>query len=548
MTAKTMVNTGLHEYQGMDAEKRAKVRQIVEYMIDDALKNANTTQDKGAKPFRELQKLAGTMPPAQWEAFRKILVNEVYMQEGIEGGLEAAIEKANGLTGKEILDIVKKSKTNLNLTPEQIAAIEKMEWHGDIAKCISTFAAIGTGISWVRSIEDIRNKGPEFKSVMEFANKSISLIGATKDIIGAGGLALKYVGAESTAKSFSTLAKTLGEKGLIKFAGPITSAMTAITDGVECYDRIQKEDTTGAWLKGIGSGAGVVAAGAGLVSLLTTSATAASFAGPIGLGAVAVVGACAITYNYVKEGEETGEFRQDLRKLGISSQAEKLEADFQTASEIQVEVSDPEGGTTTQTMHDAQKGFQWAKDKPVADRASLIGSFTDQKIIKIYEQDVISLLFKDAVGKNKDAGGVDDFDRLIERTDMRSVGRKLNPTQLKELIATLQAKPGEAAKQALERLVIGVAAQHEYSLLKNADGTPNDLVKNMPAAVKKEIAEALMTDYTSGTGETLLSRLVIDLPDQQLAELLSRGGPDLVKNLISEIPQADQCKHWSMYR
>ena len=529
--ARSVIDSGLEQYRGLSPQNQAKAKQVVEYMIDDLIKNANTTQDKALKPLRELQKLAASLPPAQWEALRRILVNEVFM----EGDLEGALKKAAELDGKKILKALEEAEKagTIKFSDAQKAQIKEIKWQGNVSKILSSAAAIGTGISIGRSIEELQNKGLNLKNGMDLLNKTISMLGASKDIAATGSLLLKTAGSTSGANVASKAAAFFESFRLVKWAGPITSALTTISDGIDTYDRIQKEDRAGAWLKGIGTGAGVVATVAGGVALWTTSASAAALAGPIGLAAVAVVGVTAIAYNCVKESEETGEFRQDLRKLGLSNQAEQLEAAFQQACDKVIR--GPKGSTTTK---DAQQGFAWAKDKPVAERASLIGSLLDQSTDP-YEEKVISLLFKDAVGKNKDANQVDDFDRLISRTDMRRVGRELQPAQLKELIEILKSRTDPAAKEALQQLVIGIAADHEYSLLTHDDGSLAKFIQDMPAAVKQEIAAGLMSGYTSGTGETLLSQVILDLPVDQLAELLGRGGTELIKNLVSELPQAE---------
>jgi len=512
-----LVDEGLSQLRGLDEEGKAKVKVNVEYLIDDLVKEANSTASNAFKPLRELHKIMTQLHPEQVGRFKDLLVRFSINIESMDAkGIVNAIKELEGLP------------------PDLKNELTKLDWHGELRKVLSSVAAIGTLISLGRSAEDIQAKGWNLKSGVDLVKNTASMIGSSKDVAQTAGMVSKWAGMENLGTRLNSLGKSLDAMKMVKWAGPVASAISGGWDLYEMSKEIGNEDKAGAWLKGLSGGAGLVAAGAGAVAAwYGAGATATAIAGPIGLAAVAVAAGAAITYSFVAESEETGEFRKDLRALGISAQEEQIESQLNQVWQGNDQQGHP--------ILVPEKGFNWAKDKPVEERARLINKLMDQATHAPQEK-LIAMLLNDGVGKNKDAQGQDDFDRILSRTDPRRLAAELDDQAIKKIFETLKSRSHPEAKAALEALSLGLADGKRLSLLQKPTGAPLDFVSQFSAQTIKEMAEAVMKGMTLGKKEIFMTRLVVDQPTEKLAEILGRGGKDFVEKLVSEIPKQDTAK------
>jgi hypothetical protein len=515
--SKFLIEEGLSHLRTLDEEGKAKVKVNVAYLIDDLVKETSSTASNAFKPLRELHKVMTQLHPEQVGRFKEVLVK-----------LSVNIES---MDAKGIVNAIKEIE---GLPPDLQNELSKLDWHGELRKVLSSVAAVGTLISLGRSVEDMHGKGLTLKTGVDLVKNTASLIGSSKDIAQTAGRASNLVGMESMGARLSSLGKTLDGMKLVKWAGPVASAISGGWDLYEMGKEINNEDKAGAWLKGITATSSLVAAGAGAVAAwYGAGATATAIAGPIGLAAVAVGAAAAVTYSFVAESEETGNFRKDLRALGITDKEEKIESEFQ-----QVWIGEDNQGNV---ILDPAKGLAWAKDKPVEERARLINALMDQATDG-QEEKFINLLLNDAIGKNKDSQGQDDFDRIMSRTDPRRLSAELDDNMVKKFLNTLKARPTPEAKRELEQLCLGLSDGHRLDLLQKPDGAPLDFVKDFTPDTIKDMAAAVMKGMTLGKKEIFMTRLVVDQPAEKLAEVLSRGGKEFIENLVSEIPKQDTSK------
>lgn len=512
--ASSIVEEGLEQLRQLKGPERDKVKVSVDFLIDDLMKDGNSLAGNAFKPLRELHKVWTSLSPAQVNQFRGVLADLAVNIEAMDAKeIEKAIKQVEGLP------------------PDVQEQLSKLDWHGSLRKTLSTVAAIGTLISIGRSAEELHAKGFTFKTGLDLVKNSISFVGASKDIASTGGRVSEFVGMENMGTKLTSLGKTLDGFRVVKWAGPLASAISGSWDIYETFHKIENEDKAGAWLKGIGGVSGLVAAGAGGVAVWAgAGTTAAAIAGPIGLAAVAIGAAAAITYGFVAESEETGQFRKELRAIGITDEEEPLEQDFQ-------KVVGQYSGRPDQQL---PKALAWASSKSLPEQGKLINALMDQATNGV-EEGVIFGLLRQSVGKNKDATGLDDFDRLIARTDPRRVAIELDNGPNKFLLDTLKARLPHS-RPALDALLTGLCDGHRLDYLQQSRGVPQDFVKNAAPAAVKDMAQALMKGITIGKTETFLGRLVVDQPPERLAEILGRGGEKFIKDLVGELPQPDAQK------
>ncbi len=510
MGAQALVNEGLSQLGHLNPEGRQQVRENIDSLLGDLLDSpaGDLNQAKG------LQSLFRKLKPEQALLLRETLADFSMNIENMDAdGLVNAIREIEGLDPQLQQDLL------------------QLDWHGELHQVLSSVAAVGSLIRLGRSVEGLKASGMTLRNGINMVKTTTSLIGSSKDAAGTAAWLSKRAGADNLSTRLSSLSKSLGGLSVVKWAGPISGAISGLDELYSMGQEIQNEDTAGAWFKGISAGAALVGAAAGGVAAwYGAGATATAIAGPIGLAAVAIGLGASAGYALLAESAETGEFRKELRDLGISDQEDALEADFQDHFRVR--------GSNNELEINSTASLEWALSKPVPEQARLINALLDQTTDQDEENFIYSLL-QQAEGRNADSNGQDDFDRIMERISPRRLASELDDAPVEALLSSLRSRSGPAAQAAEESFAVGLVDGHRLDLLKQTNGKPLASVQEYSAATLKDMAQAVMKGITTGQEEIFLAGIVVNQPIDKLAEILGRGDQQLIKDLVSELRKTD---------
>ncbi|MBF2055056.1 MAG: hypothetical protein IGS03_16530 [Candidatus Sericytochromatia bacterium] len=306
----------------------------------------------------------------------------------------------------------------------------------------------------------------------------------------------------------------------------IAAGAGIVADGYAAYQEYQNEDNLGMAMRGVGLASGA----ASLAAITVMSGPAA----PITLVGATVVGLTAWGIDAMwGESDLTGQIRQDLRALGISSQEENTFRDLTTRP-----VTRPQRGGGTQTHRVAVSDEtirSRAQQADNAQRVALINQYMDQWTDGDEETLIYNVLMDTPTANG-------EFLDLIEQLDTTTLASEMeNSTRAVNLLermgqAYLEAgrEPGPAFSNYLERLATDHNASAIHSFLNRA---PDEIQSAVPASVRRSMAESLMAGGTSGTEERAIYRLLNTASDAQFDTLVQEGGLDFLNQLYSELSE-----------
>lgn len=512
LSAKLMLEDGLRQLRDLDIEQKDGVKQEVNYIINDLINTSNSTASAAFGPLRELHKVLTQLNPDQINRFKDVLVQVSLDIESMDS--------------KQIVNAVKQIE---GLPPDIKQELAKLDWHGNLRKVLSSVASIGTIVSLTRSAEDIKAQGANVQNSINLVKNTVSLIGSSKDIMQTNALLAHWTGFEQSAQKLNSFGASLEAMKAVKWAGPVASVIGVGNDLYEMNREIQNEDTAGAVLKGVSASASAVAAGAGAVAAwYGAGATATAIAGPVGLAAVAIGAGAAISYSMVSESQETGEFRKELRALGISAQEDALADDFAQAMQ-----------KNSQGMYRTGDASGWAANKTLDQQAQLITALMDQHTSENEEKWIFELI-QDKIspqGTEPNQSSQNDFISLLARLDLRRLANELDAEPVKEILAQLnQQQHNPQSTEFIAQLALGLADRHHLEHLSDAQGKPLPAVYNLKPETLKEMLCALMKGHTNSRSETFALALLQDTPPEKLAAILKQADQAFFDQALSELP------------
>lgn len=314
--------------------------------------------------------------------------------------------------------------------------------------------------------------------------------------------AFRLVGLNQTA-DFAAKLNASAALGSLKIpvVGSLLTGINTTMDAVALVNEYQNEDHVGMATRAMGVGSGL----ATLAAITVMSGPAA----PITLIGSTVVGLAAWGIDSVwGESDLTGKIRQDLRKLGISEQEERILEQYEQGKPV-AEASNPE-------------------------RVALVNALMDQRTNSREETMIYDTLMQvpaanfGALLKNIHAGRV--VAELERRDELRGF--------LTRVAETVQ--PGPDTPKLLGPLMQSLATEKRSHELRDflAKASP-ELKQTLPPATLQTMIDQLLKGWTGGSEEKAVISLLTDSGLKQPREgMLKLGGEKLVVKLNKELPES----------
>ncbi len=303
--------------------------------------------------------------------------------------------------------------------------------------------------------------------------------------------------------------------------GLAASGLGLAADGMALYRETQNEDVIGQATRvaGLASGAASIAA----VTVMSGPAAPITLIGATTVG----LAAWAIDATW-GESELTGQVRQDLRTLGISTAEEDTTKELTTRPSTS---SHPRYKNVRYPLSDTAIRQQ-AQQSPLQDRVALINQYMDERWTDRGEETLIFNVLKDTPDK--------DFLPLIEMLDTGKLANEIeNETQaatlLDRMASAYEKQNGQPAGPKLSTYLQRLTEDHREGVVRQFLKRNPEAKAALPPEVLKTMTQNLMNGGTDGTEEYVTQRLLTEATATQFDGVMAQADTAYFDQLVDEL-------------
>lgn len=320
----------------------------------------------------------------------------------------------------------------------------------------------------------------------------------------------------------------LAARGGVAFArellGPAADAVMIPVDYRGIQAEIENEDEVGAWSRRTSVAAGVAGVAAGIAGAAATTAAGsaatvvgapvavvaavvAAGAGVVGLGAT-------LTDAVYGESELTGEFRQQLRYLEISTDEEDV------AHNLTTERRDVDFGRGVTRNVEVDLSPEDVRERAAAasvgDRIKLINQYVEDHTSET-EENLVADIIQDT------AADPDDFQLLIDNLPMGRIASELDNAEVGGVLETMVRFTQEhdvPPQDVMGEFLVSLARDHRQGALDEfLDAVPAEVFQALPAETLRVMTTHLMDGATSGAEEETIVNVLRGASPEQFSDI-----------------------------